>query len=137
MLKHTLIRIDLPNPTNPDWDPKTSDYAELYIGVKSDAHSIMVLPEKHGNVNTPALIKTQTHEVANFELLTDEQRHQAVLTRNIHTVTSFDELVQYINDNGDSEVMTINLGIASHPSADYGGHDLKAVSYTHLRAHET
>ena len=125
MLKHTLIRIDLPNPTNPDWDPKTSDYAELYIGIKSDAHSIMVLPEKYGNVNTPALIKTQTHEVDNIELLTDEQRNENILKWNIHIVTSFDELVQYINDNGDSEIMTINLGIASHPEADYAGHDLK------------
>ena len=117
MLKPVLLTINLPNPTNPNWDPKTSDYAELWEGVTADAHSIMVMPDS----GVPALIKTQTHD-AFLDI------HPPLLPEDfnsIQEVTSFTEVIDYIKTNIDEELITINLGIATHPEADYLGHDLK------------
>ena len=117
MLKPVLLTINLPNPTNPDWDPKTSDYAELWEGVPADAHSIMVLPDS----GVPALIKTQTHD-AFLDI------HPPLLPEDfnsIREVTSFTEVIDYIKTHIDEELITINLGIATHPESDYLGHDLK------------
>ena len=113
-MKKTLVHINLFHPSS-----KKQDANWVY---RQNPHSILV-PR-----GVAPSIKTETHEVDPKEFLGKKQLENAM--KNIlnfcelQYLQSFEELKTYIEDNIDKEIITINLGIATHPETDYNGHGL-------------
>ena len=112
--RHTLLYID----TRPE-DHKS----EIDWTIWQDPNSILI-PE---GVTQPS-IKTQTHDVNPRELFSPQQmekilQEDAGILQNLRTVKHFEGLVDYIHRNGHTDVITINLGSATHPQTDFGGQE--------------
>ena len=117
-MKHQIILID-------ETGFYKDEYGHIDWGHRQMPNSILI-PEDTG---LPPSIKTETHDIHPQELLNAPMMDRVMqndpgILGKIRKVCSYNELKDYINNNAHNTIITINFGIATHPSTDFTGHDL-------------
>jgi hypothetical protein len=126
-MKHVLVHLNLHGNTKSFND----DNLDIDWSSRENPHSILVPAFGH----ILPLIKTETHDVDPLELLTPDQ-NTIMDTEDTDTVYGhfeyidhaggdpFEQLITYIENHIDRNIITINLGISTHPPLDFNGTDL-------------
>jgi len=102
---------------------------------KLNPYSIMFPRVKDQYDASLSHIKTETHDVDPIEFIGFEHREKIEQLKDdslykpqlryIRILYSFEELISYIKQNIETEIITLNFGIATHPETDFNGHELE------------